>query len=199
VRSALEWAQARALVVDGVSGPEITRRLGMNRGPLARSRRAPRYRRPPAGSKLDPFEPVGAARRVRLRRFGRSCKAAAVCAATASGAAGAADRLSAGAGAAVNWAEMPTRPILFGRERRVYALVWLLPYSGAQTARGGRSPRGRPGRMESPLPAPARPLRLPCHRLHAGDAAREERGRGGGALPQERLLAGAPARGSGPA
>jgi transposase len=29
---------------------------------------------------------------------------------------------------------MPTRPTLFGRERRVYALVPSLPYSGAQTA-----------------------------------------------------------------
>jgi transposase len=31
-------------------------------------------------------------------------------------------------------AEMPTRPRLAGRERRVYALVASLPYSGAQTA-----------------------------------------------------------------
>src|SRR5205823_3711560 len=34
----------------------------------------------------------------------------------------------------LDWAEMPTRPKLFGRERRVYALVASLPYSGAQTA-----------------------------------------------------------------
>src|SRR5213595_1333480 len=34
----------------------------------------------------------------------------------------------------LDWAEMPTRPKLFGGERRVYALVASLPYSGAQTA-----------------------------------------------------------------
>jgi hypothetical protein len=34
----------------------------------------------------------------------------------------------------LDWAEMPTRPKLAGRERRVYALVASLPYSGAQTA-----------------------------------------------------------------
>jgi len=34
----------------------------------------------------------------------------------------------------LDWAEMPTRPRLAGRERRVYALVASLPYSGAQTA-----------------------------------------------------------------
>ena len=34
----------------------------------------------------------------------------------------------------VDWAEMPTRPRLWGRERRVYALICSLPYSGAATA-----------------------------------------------------------------
>jgi transposase len=34
----------------------------------------------------------------------------------------------------LDWAEMPSRPMLAGRERRVYALVASLPYSGAQTA-----------------------------------------------------------------
>jgi hypothetical protein len=34
----------------------------------------------------------------------------------------------------LDWAEMPTRPRLASRERRVYALVATLPYSGAQTA-----------------------------------------------------------------
>jgi hypothetical protein len=33
-----------------------------------------------------------------------------------------------------DWAEMPTRPRVAGRERRIYALVATLPYSGAQTA-----------------------------------------------------------------
>src|SRR5262249_12136792 len=34
----------------------------------------------------------------------------------------------------LDWLEMPTRPVLLGRERRVYALLATLPYSGAQTA-----------------------------------------------------------------
>jgi hypothetical protein len=36
--------------------------------------------------------------------------------------------------AQVDWAEMQSRPRLLGRERRIYALVVTLPYSGAQTA-----------------------------------------------------------------
>jgi transposase len=34
----------------------------------------------------------------------------------------------------VDWAEMPTRPRIAGRERRVYALICSLPFSGAATA-----------------------------------------------------------------
>src|SRR3954467_12348331 len=34
----------------------------------------------------------------------------------------------------VDWAEMPTRPRIAGRERRVYALLCSLPFSGASTA-----------------------------------------------------------------
>ena len=34
----------------------------------------------------------------------------------------------------VDWAEMPTRLKIAGRERRVYALICSLPYSGASTA-----------------------------------------------------------------
>ena len=33
----------------------------------------------------------------------------------------------------VDWAEMPTRPKIAGRERRVYALVCSLPFLGAST------------------------------------------------------------------
>ena len=33
-----------------------------------------------------------------------------------------------------DWTEMPTRPRIAGRERRVYALLSTLPFSGAQTA-----------------------------------------------------------------
>ena len=124
-----------------------------------------------------------------------------------------------------DWAEMPTRPRIAGVERRVYALVASLPFSGAQTAffsfdmtlesfleghvrafdwLGGvprecvydnlRSAVARRDAdrwsLEPAVPAPARPLRLSRDRVHAGDAAREGLGRGRGALPQDRLLAG---------
>ena len=61
MRSALEWAQVRALVADGVSQREIAQRLAINRRTVARLATAdepPRYRREPTGSQLDPFEPV---------------------------------------------------------------------------------------------------------------------------------------------
>lgn len=34
----------------------------------------------------------------------------------------------------LDWTELPTRPVIAGRERRVYALLGSLPYSGAQSA-----------------------------------------------------------------
>jgi transposase len=40
VRNALEWAQVRALVADGVSEREIARRLGINRRTAARLARS---------------------------------------------------------------------------------------------------------------------------------------------------------------
>jgi DNA invertase Pin-like site-specific DNA recombinase len=61
VRSALEWAQVKALAADGISQREIARRLGINRRTVSRleeSCEPPRYRRTLAGSKLDPFEPI---------------------------------------------------------------------------------------------------------------------------------------------
>jgi transposase len=155
VRSALEWAQVRALVTDGVSEREIARRLQMNRrtvARLARSVEAPRYRRAPAGSKLDPFEPVlrrllaewpqlKAPRATELLRdeYGydgsidlvkrrlRELRPRVVRPARRTG-------YRPGQVLQLDWAEMPTRPVLFGRERRVYALIASLPYSGAQTA-----------------------------------------------------------------
>ena len=52
MRSALDWAQVRALVADGISEREIARRLGINRrtvARLARSEEPPRYRRAASG------------------------------------------------------------------------------------------------------------------------------------------------------
>ncbi len=57
----MDWAQVRALAADGVSQREIARRLGIGRNTVRRMVAAtepPRYSRAPAGSMLDPLEPV---------------------------------------------------------------------------------------------------------------------------------------------
>jgi hypothetical protein len=98
VRSALEWAQVRAMAADGVSKSEIARRLGINRRTakrLVETSEPPSYSRAPAGSKTG-YRP--------------------------------------GQVPQVDWAEMPTRPRIGGRERRVYELISSLPFSGAATA-----------------------------------------------------------------
>jgi len=155
VWSALEWAQVRALAADGVPEREVARRLGINRrtvARLARSEEPPRYWRAATGSKVDPFEPVlrrllaewpqiKAPRATELLReeYGydgsvdlvkrrlRELRPRAVRPAQRTG-------YRPGQVLQLDWAEMPTRPTLAGRERRVYALVASLPYSGAQTA-----------------------------------------------------------------
>jgi hypothetical protein len=61
VRSALDWAEVKALAADGASKSEIAWRLGINRRTAARLVEAsepPSYSRAPAGSMLDPLEPV---------------------------------------------------------------------------------------------------------------------------------------------
>jgi transposase len=154
VRSTLEWAQVRTMAADGVSQREIARRLGINRRTVRRmlaSEEPPRYRRTAQGSKLDPFEPV--MRRVLeewpeikaprltelLREHGyegsvdlvkrrlRELRPPAERPAQRTG-------YRPGQVLQLDWAELPTRPKLAGRERRVYALVGSLPYSGAQSA-----------------------------------------------------------------
>jgi transposase len=155
VRSALEWARVRALAADGVSQREIARRLGISRNTvrrLAGADESPRYRRAAAGSMLDPLEPVlqrlledwpdiraprvteilredygypGSVDLVR-RRLAR-LRPRPVRPAQRTG-------YRPGQVLQVDWAEMPTRPRIAGRERRVYALIATLPYSGAQTA-----------------------------------------------------------------
>jgi hypothetical protein len=75
-----------------------------------------------------------AARRARLPGVGGSGSSQALVVASAAGACGAADGYRPGQVVQCDWGEMPTRPRIDGVERRVYALVASLPFSGAQTA-----------------------------------------------------------------
>jgi transposase len=143
------------LAADGVSQREIARRLAISRNTVRRLVEAdepPRYQRVPAGSMLDPLEPVlqrlvadwpdiraprvteilredfgysGSVDLVR-RRLGR-LRPRPVRPAQRTG-------YRPGQVLQLDWGEMPTRPRIAGRERRIYALVATLPYSGAQTA-----------------------------------------------------------------
>jgi transposase len=143
------------LVADGVSQREIAQRLGINRrtvARLARSDEPPRYRRAPTGSQLDSLEPVlawlleewprikaprlteilrddygytGSVRLVQARLQRLRPRAARPAQRTG---------YRPGQVLQLDWGEMPTRPMVAGRERRVYALVASLPYSAAQTA-----------------------------------------------------------------
>ena len=154
MRSTLEWAQVRALGAEGLSQREIAGRLGIDRRTVARllaSEEPPRYRRAPAGSQLDPLEPVlrrlleewprikaprvteilccdygysGSLRLVQAQL--QRLRPSSVRPAQRTG-------YRPGQVLQLDWAEMSTRPKLAGRERRVYALVASLPYSGAQT------------------------------------------------------------------
>jgi len=143
------------LAAEGLSQREIARRLGINRRTVVRlagSEEPPRYRRPALGSQLDPLEPVlrrlveewpqikaprvaeilrleygfgGSERLVRERL--RRLRPSSVRPAQRTG-------YRPGQVLQLDWAEMSTRPRIAGRERRVYALVAALPYSGAQSA-----------------------------------------------------------------
>jgi transposase len=155
VRSEVEWAQVRALAADGVSERQIARRLGINRRTVRRllaSPGPPRYQRASRGSMLDPLEPVlrqlleewPAIKAPRVTEILRSdfgyegsvdlvkkrlarMRPAKVRPAQKTG-------YRPGQVLQLDWAEMPTRPKVAGRERRVYALIASLPFSGAQTA-----------------------------------------------------------------
>jgi transposase len=154
VRSALEWAQVRTMAADGLSQREIAGRLGINRRTVVRMLSAdepPRYRRMPQGSKVDAFEPairqvleewpqIRAPRMTEiLREHGyegsvdvvkrrlRELRPSPERPAQRTG-------YRPGQVLQLDWLELPTRPSISGRERRVYALLGTLPYSGAQSA-----------------------------------------------------------------
>jgi transposase len=151
----MEWAQVKALAGDGMSQREIAARLGINRRTVARLAVAdepPRYERAPAGSMLDPlvavirelleeWEDIKAPRVTELLRddYGYAGSVDLVrkrMATLRPRSERAAQRTGYRPGQVmqIDWAEMPTRPRILGRERRVYALIFTLPYSGASTA-----------------------------------------------------------------
>jgi transposase len=149
VRSALEWARVRALAADGVSQREIALRLGINRRTVKRLAEAdepPRCERAPAGSMLDPLEPVvrevmgewpgiEAPRVVEMVRddYGYTGSVDLVRKRMAALRPPSGERAAQRTGyrpgqvMQVDWAEMPTRPRIAGRERRVHALICSLP------------------------------------------------------------------------
>src|SRR4051812_26024042 len=143
------------MAADGVSQREIARRLGINRRTVKRMVEAiesPSYSRAAAGSMLDPLEPVlrqlivdwqdiKAPRVTEILRddYGYSGSVDLVrkrLALLRPSRARPAQRTGYRPGQVlqVDWGEMPTRPRFAGRERRVYALVFSLPFSGAATA-----------------------------------------------------------------
>jgi transposase len=155
VVSALEWAEIRALAGDGVSQREIARRLGINRRTVGRALSLdvpPRYVRAPAGSQLDPLMPVirqvleqwpeiKAPRLTELLRVEHGYQGSVdlvrrKLAGLRPREERPAQRTGYRPGQVVqfDWAEMRTRPRISGVERRVYALIASLPFSGAQTA-----------------------------------------------------------------
>src|SRR4051812_16381404 len=143
------------MAADGVSTSEIARRLGINWRTAARlvaASEPPSYSRAPAGSMLDPLEPVlhklindhediraprvteilrddygytGSVDLVRKRLARLRPRSERPAQRTG---------YRPGQVLQVDWAEMPTRPKIAGRERRVYALICSLPFSGAATA-----------------------------------------------------------------
>jgi transposase len=152
----MEWAQVRALAADGVSQTQIAARLGINRRTVKRlldAHEPPRYSRACAGSMLDPLAPVirevlaqvpgiKAPRLTELLRddYGYTGSVDLVRKRLAAMRPAKVERAAQRTGyrpgqvMQVDWAEMPTRPRLWGRERRVYALICSLPFSGAATA-----------------------------------------------------------------
>lgn len=150
----MEWAQARALAADGHSQRQIARRLGMNRRTVKRlidSDEPPSYRRQPTGSMLDPHEPamrkaledcaeIKAPRMTEILREAGYEGSVDLVKRKLRELRGPTERAAQRTGyrpaqvMQFDWGEMPTRPKLFGRERRIYALVATLPYSAAQTA-----------------------------------------------------------------
>lgn len=147
MRNAMDWAQVRTLAADGHSQREIAHRLGINRRTVKRlvdAEEPPRYRREATGSMLDPLEPVI---RRSLAEYPEIKAPRMTEILRGHGYEGSVDLVKrrlrelrprterpaqrTGYRPAqvmqFDWAEMPTRPRIAGRERRVYALLATLP------------------------------------------------------------------------
>ena len=149
------WAEVRRLHrVEGVSQRAIARRLGIDRETVATALRRegpPTYRRPPRGSKVDPFKDKIAAV---LAAYPELSAVRVYDKVAAEGYAGGLSTLRAhlravrprpvayqrteyvpGEVGQVDWLELPVRvPDPFGEPRRVYALLLTLGYSRLLTA-----------------------------------------------------------------
>ena len=155
MRSLMEWVRVRELAAEGLSQRAIAAQLQINRRTVARlaaSEQPPAYTRAPGGSQLDALRPVlehllaewpqikaprlteilradygyeGSVELVKLHL--RTLRPRQVRPAQRTG-------YRPGQVLQLDWAELPSRPRIAGRERRVYALVASLPYSGAQSA-----------------------------------------------------------------
>jgi len=150
----MDWAQARTMAAEGRSQREIARALGINRRTAKRLIEAdepPRYEREPTGSMLDPLEAViakvieecpeiKAPRMTEILRDHGYCGSVDLVKRRLSELRPRSARPAQRTGyrpaqvMQFDWAEMPTRPKIAGKERRVYAVLASLPYSGAQTA-----------------------------------------------------------------
>ena len=151
----MDWAEVRTMDAEGIPRRQIAKRLGIDPRTVKRlteSEEPPTYRRKRTGSILDPLEPViaelikdwpeiksprvteilrdehgyaGSVDLVRKRMAGLRPPS---------------ERPAQKTGyrpaqvMQVDWGEMPTRPKIDGKERRIYALICSLPYSGASTA-----------------------------------------------------------------
>jgi transposase len=152
VWSALEWVQVRAMAADGVSQRAIARRLGINRRTVKRlleSDEPPTYRRASRGSKVDRFEPatldqwpdIKAPRMTDILRDEHGYEGSVdVVKRRLRDQRPPSDRPAQRTGyrpgqvLQLDWLELPTRPRIAGRQRRIYALFGTLPYSAAQSA-----------------------------------------------------------------
>ena len=155
MRSAVEWAKVRAMEADGVSRRQIAKRLGINERTvkrLAEASEPPSYRRKPSGSMLDPLEPVirglvedwPEIKSPRVTEILRDehdyCGSVDLVRKRMAALRPPSERPAQKTGyrpaqvMQVDWGEMPTRPKIAGKERRIYALVCSLPYSGSSTA-----------------------------------------------------------------